>query len=346
MVRSPAQANRRHLRLWFWSIAAATLLMVVLGGITRLTQSGLSIVNWRPIMGTLPPMNEAQWLDAFDRYRQFPEYLQLRRGMTLAQFKVIFFWEYFHRLVARLLGVLFLVPWIIFWRRGCLTRPLLTRTSMLFALGAMQGVMGWIMVRSGLVDRPSVSHYRLAAHLALAFIILGWSVWLARDVADGAPAPAAADERRVMLRGLKWMGTLLAVQILWGALVAGLKAGYIFNTFPLMGGQVLPPSGLALDPAILNLVQNMPTVQWIHRLLGTLVLAAAAIFYLRVHRVAPDAWFRRLNTVLLLLVCGQYLLGVLTLLLHVPIAIAVIHQTTAGLIVAVWVAWVHDAKAQ
>ena len=236
------------------------------------------------------------------------------------------------------------MPWIIFWRRGCLTRSLMTRTSILFALGAMQGVMGWIMVRSGLVDRPSVSHYRLAAHLALALVILGWSVWLARGFAGSVPAIATADRRGMMLRGLKWMGALLSVQILWGALVAGLKAGYIFNTFPLMGGQILPPSGLALDPAIVNLVQNMPTVQWIHRLLGTIVLGAAVIFYLRVRRLAPGSWFLRLNTTLLLLVCTQYLLGVLTLLFGVPIAIAVTHQLTAGIIVVVWVAWLHDAR--
>lgn len=339
------ESRRRRLRLWFWSIAAATLVMVALGGITRLTQSGLSIVDWHPLMGVVPPLNEAQWTVTFERYRQYPEYQQLRRGMTLGEFKTIFFWEYLHRLVARSLGVLFLVPFVFFWRAGDLPRPLLWRALGLFALGALQGIMGWLMVKSGLVDRPAVSHYRLAAHLSLALVILGWAVWLACSLA-GRARPLTAAARRTIGRGLRIVGLLVALQIIWGAFVAGMKAGLIFNTFPLMGGQILPPSGLALEPAALNLVQNMPTVQWMHRLLGTIVLISAVVFFIRVRRVTPEPWVRHFNATLVLLIGIQYLLGVTTLIYGVPTSIAVLHQVTAGLIVVVWVAWLQSVSTQ
>jgi cytochrome c oxidase assembly protein subunit 15 len=335
------EPRRRRLRLWFWSIAAVTLAIVAIGGITRLTQSGLSIVDWQPLIGAIPPLTESQWIEAFDRYRQFPEYRQLRRGMALDEFKVIFFWEYLHRLVARLIGVVFLVPFLLFWRAGYFSRPLFWRSLGLFALGAAQGVLGWIMVKSGLVDRPSVSHYRLAAHLTLALIILSYAVWLARDLTVRRP-PIPLHTRRGVVGGLIMVGVLVATQIVWGAFVAGLRAGLIFNTFPLMGGQLLPPSGLALEPPLLNLVQNMTTVQWLHRLLGTIVLAASVAFYLRVRRITSERGIRRLNLTLVLLIVSQYTLGVLTLLYRVPTSLAVAHQVTAGVIVGVWVAWMHD----
>jgi cytochrome c oxidase assembly protein subunit 15 len=333
---------RRRLRAWLWSIAAMTLAVLVIGGITRLTQSGLSIVDWRPLVGAVPPLTDAQWLETFDRYRQYPEYQQLRRGMTLAEFKVIFFWEYLHRLVARLIGVVFLVPFAAFWLAGRLPRPLLARALALFALGGLQGVMGWLMVRSGLVDRPSVSHVRLAAHLSLAFVIFGYAVWLARDLASGGAHPrVAAAARRLMARGLAVVGGLLAAQIVWGAFVAGLDAGLIFNTFPLMGGALVPPTWMALSPAMLNAVQNPATVQWAHRVLGTLLLAVSAAVWWRIRRASPDPLSRRLNAALALLVAGQYLLGVLTLVYVVPIPLAVTHQATAMVIAGVWVAWAH-----
>lgn len=319
-----------------------TLAIVAIGGITRLTQSGLSIVDWQPLVGAVPPLNEAQWTEVFDRYRQYPEYRQLRRSMSLAEFKVIFFWEYVHLLVARLIGVVFLVPFLSFWIRGRLPRPLAWRALTLFGLGAMQGVMGWLMVSSGLIDRPSVSHYRLAGHLGLAFMILGYATWLARDLTSPRSelTPAA---RRQVIRGLAVVGALLLVQIVWGAFVAGLRAGLIFKTFPLMGGQLLPPSGLALDTPIVNFIQNMTTVQWTHRLLGTIVLVASLVFYVRLPRITQDRPMRRLNLALAGLIASQYLLGVLTLLLRVPVSVAVLHQVTAGVIVVVWTAWMHAA---
>jgi cytochrome c oxidase assembly protein subunit 15 len=337
--------QRRHLRTWLWSIAAMTLAVLVVGGITRLTHSGLSIVDWQPIVGVVPPVDEGQWQETFARYRRSPEYLQLRQGMTLPEFKYIFFWEYLHRLLARGIGLVFLLPCSLFALRGYFNRALAIRAAVLFGLGALQGVMGWLMVTSGLVDRPSVSHYRLAAHLGLAFVIVGWCVWLAQDLRTGiANAGVGATTRRLITRGLTLVGVLLCVQILWGGFVAGLKAGLVFNTFPLMAGNVLPPDLLALRPALVNFVQNPIAVQWTHRLLATLLAGVAIEFFRRVRQSKADTVSRQLNTALLALVVGQYGLGVLTLVYYVPVALAVMHQATALVMFAVWVAWTHHAR--
>lgn len=357
------EPRRRHLRAWLWSIAAMTLGVLVVGGITRLTQSGLSIVDWDPFLGVIPPLTEAQWIETFDRYRQFPEYQQLRRGMTLSEFQFIFFWEYMHRLLARAIGVVFLVPFLFFALRGYFNRPLAVRALALFGLGAAQGVMGWLMVASGLVDRPSVSHFRLAAHLSLAFVIFGYAVWLARDLtleraratgavrASGAveravSAGAAVSEgaRRAMTRGLALVGALLALQVIWGAFTAGLKAGFYHNTFPLMEGRLVPATLLWLDPAIVNFVHNPVAVQWLHRVLGTVLALAVVGLFVRVLRLDTDRLTRRLNAWLLGLMATQYLLGVLTLIYVVPLALGVIHQAMAMVIFGVWVVWLHHAR--
>lgn len=339
------EPRRRAIRRWFWSIAAVTLAVLIVGGITRLTRSGLSIVDWDPIMGVVPPLSEAQWEEAFAAYRQFPEYQQLRQGMTLGDFKFIFFWEYLHRLLARAIGVVFLIPFVFFVVRGYLTRPVMIRALLLFGLGAAQGVLGWLMVASGLVDRPSVSHYRLAAHLSLAFLIFGGAVWLARDLAMPARRTDVGDAtRRTLMRGLAAIGVLLGLQIVWGALVAGLKAGYYYNTFPLMAGQWIPPGLLMLEPAVMNVLDNPVAVQWTHRVLGTVLLLAGAAFWWSVHRSGADAASRRFNTALFALLAAQYLLGVLTLLFIVPVSLGVAHQALAMVLFGVWLAWVHHAR--
>lgn len=337
--------RRRHLRAWLWTGAGLTLLIVIIGGITRLTQSGLSIVDWDPIMGVVPPMSQTEWQEAFDRYRQFPEYQKLRAGMTLGEFQFIFFWEYVHRLAARLIGVAFLVPFIFFWARGYLNPPLRRRLLLLFGLGALQGFMGWFMVASGLVDMPRVSHYRLAAHLSIALAIFGTCVWLIRELGDDAARPPRIEvvRRRWSLRWAAGLGALLAVQILWGAFVAGLDAGLIFNTFPLMNGGLLPPQGLGMEPALRNFVENPVTVQWVHRVLGTVLLLAAIGAAIRARGGAADPRSARLSVAFALLVCVQYGLGVFTLLLAVPVSLGVAHQVTAVVILAVWLYWLHHA---
>jgi heme a synthase len=339
-------ARRAPLSTWFWSIAAMTLAVMVVGGITRLTQSGLSIVDWQPLMGVIPPLNEAQWQETFELYRQYPEYQLRRQGMTLGEFKFIFFWEYLHRLVARMIGVVFLVPFVIFWLRGYFTAPLARRALVLFALGAMQGVLGWVMVQSGLVDRPSVSHYRLAAHLGLAFVIFGYAVWLAREVSTAGRTVAAisAPLRRSMTRGLLLVGGLLGLQVVWGAFVAGLKAGWQYNTFPLMAGRLVPPDLLALQPAWLNFVAYPSAVQWTHRLLGTVLAAAVIWLFIHVACAGADRLSARFNVALLSLVSAQYLLGVLTLVYFVPVTLGVLHQAVALVIFGVWLCWLHHVR--
>jgi cytochrome c oxidase assembly protein subunit 15 len=200
------------------------------------------------------------------------------------------------------------------------------------------------MVRSGLVDRPSVSHYRLAAHLSLALVIFGFSIWLARDLAPLRSAPVDARLRRLMRRGLTVVGALAAGQIVWGAFVAGLRAGLVYNTFPFMAGHLLPAHMFAFDPPLSNFVQNAGTVQWVHRLLGTALLIAVLVFFRRVRRAGPDRASRRLNHALVALVAAQYLLGVVTLLFRVPVGLGVLHQAGAAAIVGVWVAWVHHVR--
>jgi heme a synthase len=339
------ESRRRPLRAWLYSIAGMTFVVLIVGGITRLTQSGLSIVDWQPLMGVIPPLNEAQWQEAFDRYRQFPEYQQLRRGMTMGEFQFIFFWEYLHRVVARAIGLVFLIPFIVFWLRGYLTRPLMGRALVLFALGAGQGVLGWIMVASGLVERPSVSHYKLAAHLSLAFVIFGYAVWLARDLAVGLErATTVVATRRMMSRGLAVVGALLALQVVWGGFVAGLKAGLYHNTFPLMEGRLIPPPLLILDPAVLNFVQNPIAVQWVHRVLGTVLALAVLAMFIQVARATVDTLSRRLNGTMLALMAAQYLLGVLTLIYFVPVTLGVIHQGMAMVIFGVWIVWLHHVR--
>jgi heme a synthase len=338
------EAHRRPLRIWFWSIAAMTFTVMVIGGITRLTMSGLSIVDWKPLMGVIPPLNDAQWQHTFDLYRQFPEYQTWRRGMTLPEFKFIFFWEYLHRLSARAIGLVFLVPFVVFWLRGRLPPPLLKRSLLLFALGAGQGVLGWLMVKSGLVDRPSVSHFRLAAHLGLAFLIFGGAVWLARDLSARVRAAIAPLERRLMLRGLGLVGALLAVQVVWGAFVAGLRAGKYYPTFPLMGGRLVPAE-LRLDALLEQLVSSPIGAQWLHRVLGTLLLLAVAGTFLLFRARVADAVSRRYNVALAALIVVQYGLGVATLLYLVPVSLGVIHQATAMVLFGVWLAWLHHVVA-
>lgn len=336
---------RRQLQLWLGAIAAATCLVLIIGGITRLTHSGLSIVDWQPLIGVIPPLSHPEWIESFDRYRQFPEYKQLRPGMTLAEYKQIFFWEYMHRLLARLIGLIFLLPFAYFYRSGTLTPPMARRSLALFALGSMQGFAGWLMVRSGLVDRPSVSHYRLAIHLALAFTILGWCIWLIRDLsAPATRAMVTSSAKRRTTGLLTIVGALLGLQIVWGAFVAGLKAGYGFNTFPLMGGALVPIDQWPLSPVVLNLVQYPWGVQWMHRLIGTLLLAAACVLQIRIRQLRMDRASCRLSVALLSAVAAQYALGVTTLVYAAPIGLALAHQAMAAATVGLWAATLHHVR--
>ncbi|MDX1671104.1 MAG: COX15/CtaA family protein [Balneolaceae bacterium] len=327
------------LRIWLWSGAGLIFIMLIVGGITRLTGSGLSMTDWNLLMGSIPPMNHEQWNSAFEEYKQFPEYQQLNTSMTLEEFKLIYFWEYLHRMIGRFIGLVFILPFGWFWYRGYLTRKRLKQLGILFALGALQGGMGWFMVKSGLVDQPYVSHYRLAAHLLLAFVLFAYCVWLALDFSVENPAATGNPVRFVATgRWLVAIGIVALVQIIWGALVAGLNAGYIYNTFPLMNGDWIPANFMALQPWILNLVDNPGTVQWIHRVVGTLLAGMVFVFWIRLLIRNSDAQTFYLGLILLTVLLIQYLLGIFTVLLHVPVVIGVSHQAVAMLFTGVWVA--------
>ncbi|MCA9859060.1 MAG: COX15/CtaA family protein [Thermomicrobiales bacterium] len=336
----PAE-RRRHLRIWLLIGAFLTACTLVVGGITRLTESGLSIVDWAPIVGSIPPISDADWQEAFGRYQQYPEYQKLRPDMTLSEFKYIYFWEYLHRMIGRLIGVVFLIPFLWFWYRKYFNRPLLKRVLLLFALGGLQGAMGWYMVSSGLVDRPDVSHYRLAMHLVLAMTIFGFCLWFANDLAPRPWRPLPARAYDWLLRWLIGLGALTAIQIFWGALVAGLNAGFILNTFPLMNGSLLPPNGWSRKPLPINLVENLATVQWTHRVLGTVLLVGALVFVYKVRRDPDLTRFVPWATALAAVIVVQYGLGVTTLLTHVRTPIAALHQVTALVIVAVILTFLH-----
>jgi len=344
-MQHDVRKHRRSVSIWLWTGAGLILLMLVIGGITRLTGSGLSMTDWNLILGTVPPMDHAEWMDAFSRYKQFPEYRQLNTGMTLAEFKSIYFWEYLHRLTGRLLGLVFLGPFLWFWYRGYFDRDQLKKLSLLFLLGAAQGAIGWIMVKSGLAELPYVSHYRLALHLVTAFLLFGFCVWLALEWGkqQQRPLPVTAGARGVsgLLYGI---AALIMMQVVWGAFVAGLKAGHIYMSFPLMNGNFMPANAWALEPLLLNLVENPGLVQWVHRILGTMLLMGIFLLWIRTAKKNAAGSVRRAVLALLGLVVAQYALGILTLIYSVPVALGVAHQAVALLIFGAWIVLYRDMR--
>ncbi|GMU44742.1 MAG: heme A synthase [Lysobacterales bacterium] len=330
---SAARTRERAIGIWLLACCAVLWALVMLGGATRLTESGLSIVDWRPVTGVLPPLDEAAWQAEFDKYRQSPQYLKVNQGMTLGDFQLIFWYEYGHRLLARLLGFVFALPLAWFWLRGAIPTRLKRPLIGVLALGALQGWMGWFMVRSGLVDIPRVSHYRLAAHLSLALAIYACMFWLA--VRTLAPAPADAPVRP---RAGWWLLALAATTILWGAFVAGLRAGHMFNTFPTMGGHWIPPGLDAFDPSWLNLFENPVAVQFVHRLLALTLFGCVLVMWWRGRRTV-DRVLRSAQHGLLAAVLLQVVLGISTLLLHVPVWLGTLHQGGAVLLLSAVLWW-------
>ncbi len=327
-----ASVQARHvraLRIWLGAIAALIVAMILVGGATRLTDSGLSITEWQPIMGAVPPLSEADWTHAFQAYQKIPEYTEIKRGMSLDEFKTIYWWEWAHRFLGRLIGVVFFLPFVVFWAAGYIPRNLLPRLIGLFLLGGLQGAVGWYMVKSGLVDRTDVSQYRLAAHFGVALLILGYTLWLLFGL-SGELVRTRADRDT---RGAAWVAAgvlaLIFLQLLAGALVAGLDAGMGFNTWPLINDAFVP-SGLGeASPWYLNLFENPLTVQFDHRMLGyTVVLASLGQLAWLAMRRAPQPLLGSALTLALLAVL-QATLGVWTLLLAVPIPLGLAHQAGA-----------------
>ena len=325
---------------WLVLCCVMVAAMVVLGGATRLTESGLSIVDWRPVAGILPPFNNVEWQALFDAYRQSPEFKRANFWMSLDDFKTIFWLEYLHRRWGRLIGLVFLIPFLWFFLRGRISRGFAVRLGGVFLLGGLQGLLGWYMVKSGLVDQPAVSQYRLAAHLVLAFIIYGWLLWLALHCLQ--PVTAALPRGAIKLRRhaiVLAAGALLTVTA--GAFVAGLDAGLAYNTFPKMDGQWIPEGVMRLEPWWINFFENTATVQFTHRTLGIGLLVLTLWLWLRIRAEKVVTRARRLVELLTAMVTAQAALGVATLLSEVPVALGVAHQAgaLASFTVAIWVVY-------
>ena len=325
----PPARQRRAVAWWLLGLAGLVLTMVVLGGITRLNHAGLSMVDWRPLVGALPPIGEDAWQALFADYRRFPEYRALNSGMTLAGFKAIFWLEYAHRLLGRAVGVAFILPFLWFLVRRAFDRPLVLKLLFVGVLGGLQGLLGWYMVKSGLVDRPDVSPYRLAAHLGLAVLIYGCLVWVALGLLTGAAA-GAQDRRPGRWRGAVWAATaLLFLTILSGAFVAGNDAGLAYNTFPLMAGAVVPPDIFPIEPLWRNFFENVPLVQLDHRLLALLTALVVILIWAAALRRPPPAPVRTALHAAAAAVLCQVGLGIATLLAFVPVPLGAAHQAGA-----------------
>jgi cytochrome c oxidase assembly protein subunit 15 len=321
-------ADDRAVALWLLACCALVFAIVVVGGITRLTRSGLSIVEWQPIVGVLPPLTDSEWQYTFRKYRQTPEFKQVNPDMDLAGFKRIFWWEYFHRLLGRLMGVAFLVPFLWFALRRKIPRGLMWKLSGIFLLGALQGGLGWYMVQSGLVDEPRVSQYRLTAHLGIAFLIYASMLWIALDLL----LPRAVAVHKGLRRFAAILVALIFVMALSGGLVAGIRAGLAYNSFPFMNGHLVPPEIFAIEPWYMNFFSNMATVQFDHRMIAWLLAFLVPWFWLRVRREGAPARARIAADLLLAALVLQIALGIATLLLFVPVPLAAAHQAGALLV--------------
>lgn len=333
-LRHTGQVQAEPVRLWLAAVAVLVFAMIVAGGATRLTGSGLSITEWQPIQGAIPPLSEADWRAAFDKYKEIPEYRLVNRGMSLGEFKVIYWWEWAHRFLGRFIGAAFVLPLAFFWATGQLRRGLAIRLLGILLLGALQGGIGWYMVQSGLVDRVDVSHYRLALHLVVAFLILGLLVWTALSLSPRREA----NPRLVLGRHRAFAATLVClvlVQVVLGAFVAGLEAGLVHDTWPLMDGRFVPDGLLALEPWYLNFGENVTTVQFSHRMVayGMVVLVALHVWSLWRARALEAS-----GVTLAAAALAQAGLGIWTLLAGVPLPLALMHQTGAAalLVAAVW----------
>ncbi len=320
-------AARRNIATWLFAVAGLIALMVVVGGLTRLTESGLSITSWKPIHGALPPLSVAEWQEEFEAYKQIPQYQQLNKGMSLDDFKEIFWWEWSHRNLGRLIGFAFLVPFLIFMARGQVERALVPRLLALFVLGGMQGALGWFMVASGLTERVSVSQYRLVAHLGLALVIYAAIVWTALPLWRGE-WPMKRAPHSLFVPALGVLG-LIFFQILLGGFVAGLDGGLTYNTWPLMDGAFVPEGAYATAPFWLAPFEDVTTVQFNHRIVAYLLTAAVLALWVAGRRQGLGGFAGTTSNLLLGALVLQVLLGIWTLLAVVPVWLGALHQLGA-----------------
>jgi len=326
----PSKPAHRAIAIWLLVVAGLVFAMVIVGGATRLTDSGLSITEWKPVTGAIPPLSEEAWEAELDKYRQIPEYQLQNRGMSLDEFKAIYYWEWGHRLLGRLIGVAFFVPFLFFLLTRKVEQERVPRLVYLFVLGGMQGALGWFMVMSGLTERVDVSQYRLAAHLGAAFVIYAALLWTALDYLRGTWG-VAAPAQRTFGRWAIVLTALIYLQVILGAFVAGLDAGFIYNTWPLMDGAIIPSGLFHESPRISNFFENHLTVQFQHRMMAYLVVLGAAALWFYGRRVGVPTRVAKASNMLLAMVLLQVALGIWTLLAVVPLSLGLIHQGGAVL---------------
>ena len=332
------EARNRQVAIWLLICCGLVFAMVVLGGVTRLTGSGLSMVDWRPIMGWLPPLSDAEWQRTFEMYQLSPEFQKVNSHMDVNAFKGIFWLEFLHRLLGRTIGIVFALPFLFFMARGYIAVREWPRYALMFVLGGLQGVLGWYMVKSGLVDNPHVSQYRLTAHLVAAFLIYGFMFWVAMSVLF----PQQDGRRHTWFGKSIALTALVSVTIISGGFVAGLKAGEIYNTFPLMGSSFIPPGLFALDPVWRNAFDNMTTVQFDHRILAVTTFVIIVVFWWRSRNAELPARARPALNALLHTAVLQVILGISALLLSVPTVLAAAHQGVAMLLFTIALYLVHS----
>jgi len=333
--------HNRVLASWLLVCCALVFAMVVLGGVTRLTGSGLSMVDWKPIMGALPPLSDADWQEKYELYQQSPEFRNINSHMDVHDFKGIFWLEYLHRLLGRTIGLVFALPFAFFVARGCISWRESPKYLLMFVLGGLQGLLGWYMVKSGLVDVPRVSQYRLTAHLGLAFTVYAYMLWVALSLLY----PADQRDNRSWFRWAIALFTLICITIVSGGFVAGLRAGLIFNTFPTMGGSWIPQGIFALEPWWRNFFDNMTTVQFDHRWLAKMTLLFIVVFWLRARKAELPALAVTASQLLLGLGILQVTLGITTLLMRVPVWLGASHQGVAMLLFTAALLLVHSLRA-
>lgn len=325
---------RDNRKVFYWLLVGCLLIfiMVIVGGITRLTHSGLSISNYKLISGTIPPLNEVEWQRAFELYKQYPEYEKLNYDFSLQDFKDIFFWEWLHRVIGRFIGVVFIIPFLYFLFRKQLSRSTIKKCIILLCLGGFQGFLGWYMVKSGLIDRPDVSHYRLAIHLTAAFVAFAYTLWVALDIWYPIKKEIQKKFRDLIRLGL----TLLLLQIIWGAFVAGLDAGWIHNHWPLMndGKWIHETVTIEQDPVWKNFVEGKSGVQFVHRYLAYIVVAIIVVIWFKARKMTLTTTQKNGVNILVGLVLLQFVLGIFTLILQVPVWLGVMHQVAAFFLLA------------
>lgn len=337
------QSNFRPVLIWLLTGCFLIYLMVVIGGITRLTGSGMSITQWKIVTGTFPPLSEEAWKKEFEGYKQTPQYNLINSDFTLSDFKGIYWWEYIHRLLGRIIGIVFIVPFIWFWAKKQLPPDFMKKAIILFTLGGFQGFLGWFMVSSGLSENIYVSHYRLAIHLISAFAVFGFTFWYALGLTPNH-SPKEREEQPLLRKLAVFLFAVIILQIIYGAFVAGLKAGYSYPTWPKMGDQWIPAEIVALEPLWKNFMEGHAGVQFIHRYLAYVVVLIVGIIFYRARKIQITSTQRKILNTLGILVFAQFILGVLTLIYGVPIVIAMLHQTGAFFLFATNLLLIYKTK--